>query len=803
MGRTPPRRQSPGGWRALRAPLVPGACLTALILALLAAPSAQAASPQIAAAWTSEVGSTSATFRGEVNPEGSSTSCRFEYTTEAHFSAQGFAGASAITCEKDPGSGTSPVAVARHVSGLKTATAYRYRLLASNLSGTTTLETNPSGASLSFTTQPIGASFALPDSRAWELVSPPEKNGGAIQGPEQNHGGGVFQAAAGGEGAITYTSASSFGGYEAEGAPQASQYISRRSVSGWSTQNITAPVVSGSYGNDPNGVPYQLFSAGLERALILNGRHCRGEGSGCPVANPPLPGSGAPEGFQDYYLRDNQANGYAALLSEANRGPLSLSSSQFNLALAGASPDLSHVVLSTCAALTADAIEAAGPQGCEPDATNLYEWSDGQLALINLIAGDAHGTPFASLAAPAGAVSGNGTRVYWTLPGGPLYLYDGAASHLLPETTGAEVSFQVASPDGAVAYFAREGHLFRYFATTEVSTEIAVTGSLKGVLGVSADGSVVYFQTSAGLYRWAAPGTLTPLAAGAQAAQPGDYPPATGTARVSADGNELLFLSAESLTAYDNHDAASGQPDSEVFRYAAGSGGGGSLSCLSCNPTGERPAGSSTIPGAYANGSEAHLAPGQLLTDSYKPRSLSADGHRAFFDSADALAPLDTNRASDAYQWEAGGEGSCAAAAGCLSLISSGTDPQGASFLDASESGADAYFLTTASLSEPQNLPHTTITPQGNVDPGSADVYDARVGGGYPEPQPQIPCEADECAPLPPEPEDPTVGTIVPGSPNPPPHFPTVPCKKGAVRKGGKCVKKPHHKKPHPKRAPR
>ena len=76
-----------------------------------------------------------------------------------------------------------------------------------------------------------------------------------------------MQAAESGEAAITYTSSSSFGD-GAQGAPQASQYISRRhGASGWTTENITTPTVSGSYGNQPNGVPYQLFSPDLARRL--------------------------------------------------------------------------------------------------------------------------------------------------------------------------------------------------------------------------------------------------------------------------------------------------------------------------------------------------------------------------------------------------------------------------------------------------------------------------------------------------------------------------------------------------------
>jgi hypothetical protein len=737
-------------------------------LALTAAPAQAATAPQIAATWTTEVSAGSATFNGEVNPEGSATTCRFEYATDAAFKEKGLTGAALAACEPSPGSGAALVTVARHVSALKANTTYHYRLTATG-QGTTT------GSPQTFTTQEIGAAFKLPDSRGWELVSPPDKNGGAVQGFGQNHGGGVLQAAAQG-GAITYTSASSFGGTEAQGAPQASQYISRRSASGWATQNITTPVLSGSYGNDPNGVPYQLFSPDLARALMLNGVHCRGEGTNCPVANPPLPGTDAPAGYQNYYLRDNEGGGFTALLTEANKGTLALSAEEFDLAFAGASPDLRQVVLSTCAKLTAEATEQPV---CESGGPNLYQWSGGTLRLINRLGSDPQGTPDAHLAAQSGAISTDGQRVYFTLgEEAALYLREGEAG---AKPVAELSSFQTATPDGSIALYLKGGELFRYHAAAG-SSELLATG-VQGVLGASEDGSRVYYATAAGIFSWNA-GTTTPVIATPGAAESSDYPPTTGTARVSADGTRLLFLSAASLTGYDNHDATTGQPDSQVFLYNAAAA---SLTCLSCNPTNERPQGPSSIPGAIADGK------GESATDSYKPRNLSASSNRAFFDSADALVALDTNKAADAYQWEASGTGSCAKPGGCLNLISSGSDGGGASFIDASESGEDAYFLTSSSL-----VP---------TDPGSADLYDARSGGGFPVPNPPIPCEGDACQPLPNAPEDPTVGSLIPGPANPPIHFPKVhhKCpqgKRSVVRHGkAKCVaeggKGKHHKRGH------
>jgi hypothetical protein len=482
------------------------------------------------------------------------------------------------------------------------------------------------------------------------------------------------------------------------------------------------------------------------------------------VANPPLPGTSAPEGYQNYYLRDNEDHSFSALLTETNN-ELTLAPEEFNLAFAGASPDLRHVVLSSCAALTPDATEVTGTEGCDPAAQNLYEYANGQLTLVNA-------NPGAALAAQAGAVSVDGSGVYYEEEGlteENLYLREGSGT---PQKLAEGAEFQTATPSGAFAFYLKEGKLFRYDAGANSSTALTPTGGVVGVLGASENGSRVYYATSVGIFLYDA-GATTPVAAGSAAASAADYPPATGRSRVSGDGARLLFVSDESLTGYDNTDAVTGDPDSEVFLFDMSGGG---LICISCNPTGERPTGPSTIPGAYENGK----APGS--TDSYKPRALSSGQDRAFFDSDDSLAALDSNGGSDVYQWEAQGTGTCSRSGGCIDLISNGRDPVGATFVDASESGDDVYLRTFFSLAE-------------GKDPGSADIYDARVGGGETAPGKPITCRGDACVPLPIGPEDPTVGSLILGRENEPVHFPqSHHCPKGkrmVIRRGKtRCLKR-------------
>jgi hypothetical protein len=649
-----------------------------------------------------------------VNPEGSFTTYRFEYIPAGpDYEAHGFEHAlrQPSGAPAGLGTGTGDIEAAQHLVPLNATTTYHYRVAATDSAGTTL------GPDLTFTTQESSPSTNLPDARGWEMVSPVDKNGGAIQGPSGNYGGDVLQAAAQG-GAVTYSSSSAFGDAP-PGAPPASQNISRREAAGWSTQNVTAPTVSGSYGAEPDGVPYRLFSEDLARGLMLDGRRC-GESDPCP---------------RGYSLWE--AGAFTALPEEAD-----------GLRFEGSSPDLRHLVFAA--------------------KSGLYEWSGGGLVALS-------STPGAALAAPSGAVSADGSRVYFT-EAGNLYRRQAALLVQVDEAQGGGGEFQAATPDGEVAFFTKSGHLYRFREGEGLTNTIDLTpgGGLKGVLGISADGSTVFFQDAGGLKEWHA-GTTATVAAGADAALASDYPPGTGTSRVSAEGSRLLFLSRASLSGYDNTDQTTGEPDSEVFLWESGSGGGGDLRCLSCDPTNARPLGPSTIPGAVANGS----------TDSYKPRALVADGRRAFFDSADALVPADSDGRPDVYEWEAQGTGSCQRPGGCLALLSGGRSGE-ASFIDASESGGDAFFLTEASLV--------------GADPGSVDLYDAREGGGIAEAPVPFECLADACQPLPEPPEDPTVGTTIPGPPNPPLPSPKPKCPKGkrAVTRHGKtiCIAK-HHKRKH------
>jgi hypothetical protein len=167
---------------------------------------------------------------------------------------------------------------------------------------------------------------------------------------------------------------------------------------------------------------------------------------------------------------------------------------------------------------------------------------------------------------------------------------------------------------------------------------------------------------------------------------------------------------------------------------------------VSCNPSGARPE-ARIIDQFGGNNETPKLAVAATVpiwqAQTYQARYLSDDGNRVFFNSYDALLPQDTNGKQDAYQWEADGTGSCTQAEGCLSLLTGGKSEFDSEFLDADPSGDNAFIVTYRGLTA--------------GDPGGADAYVARVGGGYPPPPvPLSPCVGDACQNIPAAPFDKT-----------------------------------------------
>ena len=458
----------------------------------------------------------------------------------------------------------------------------------------------------------------------------------------------------------------------AQGSPGASQYVSKRAASAWLTENVTQPMISGSYPESPtSGVPFQLFSEDLGIGLVSNGRRCRTSGSSaCPVENPPLPGSEAPEGFRNYYLR-NADGGYQGGLTEDDISSLALDSDQFELGFAGATPDLAaHRPLD---------LRGAGPDGHRSPGQRRRMRSGRAEPLREVRAPNCRPDQRHARAPSSPPRAGRSPPTAHASTGPTarnLHLRDGAVDKQVDTTVGGGGTFETASADGSIAYFSKAGHLYRYRTSGGPVEDLVPAGNLEGVLGASEDGAYVYYLTATGLHlehergqhsdRLRAPTKRAsrrrpgrqgsaPTAATSPSSPRPPTPPSTTTGTSNPENRSPRSTSSTLPTA--------------PIRRAS--------SVPRATPSGERPIGGASIPG------RVRTAPGPgaaRLQAAGTDRRLQTPLLREHSTRSSAQ---DTNNDRDVYEWEAQGVGSCTRPGGCVALISNGRGVS-ASFVDAS-----------------------------------------------------------------------------------------------------------------------
>lgn len=700
--------------------------------------------------WATDVASTSATLDAQINPLGASTEYRLEYGTSLPYEQ---------VVSGSLGEGTTSIPVSRHLQELLPSTVYHYRVVTHSTVGTF------ESVDHTFTTQAAGGESGLPDGRAWELVSPPDKNGALITPFES---GGVIQAASDGS-AITYV-ASEIVGEGAVGKADFSQVLSTRGAGGWGSQALTIPhhipkeetaaeLTVGSH-------EYEFFTPDLSSAVVLPQS----------VAVPLSPEATG----RTVYVHNNVTGSFVPMVYPGNIPPGTVfdkpnggGEGPEGMLFDEATPDASHVLLSTSYALTPEA-NVAGSGG-----QNLYEWSAGRLQLVNILP-NGKASEYAQLGRheaftpTSSAMSNEGRWVVWhegeTEGGRPskLYVRDMVGGRTV-RMGGAFADFVGISSDGSKVFFVEGGDLYEFDTGSDTAVDLTAhhgagetsagveTSRLQllDAVRVSEDGSYVYIGATGVLADGGVSGANNLYAlheeggvwstryVGALSSEGGNL----DSSQVSPNGRYLVFMSDQSLTGYDNHDVNSGQPDEEVFLYDAAQG---KLVCASCNPTGARPQGVEDTFSPILLADPDHEWTGHWLAGSLvgpvefndfvvsQPRLVSDSG-RVFFNSSDALVPQDTNGLMDVYEYEPVDVGSCAPgdqgyserSGGCVGLISSGTSSGESVFMDASENGDDAFFVTTSRLSS------------ADYDSGY-DVYDAHVCSST-VPCTSVPVSPPEC----------------------------------------------------------
>jgi hypothetical protein len=801
--------------------------------------------PEIEAQAASGIGEAEAVLGAELNPDGLQTSYHFEYTTEADFQANGYANAISVPVpDATAPKGGAFVPVSEPITGLQPGTAYRFRLLASNCSDPesepgnclTAGEGNPGGEGMgaSFSTYPApplqscpnaalrtGASASLPDCRAFELVTPPDTNGRIPTMAMLGEGFGNVRfdttlASPDGESLIFGTDTGALpalggGGfrdtYEARRDQEAGWQSSFTGLTGGQAEKPYPGGISPDHGYAfwsveshskgtlaaPPGAGDQLAYLHVPAGEVEPSPNCapaaepegRFEWIGCGSLGfePRTLGKWISPGGDHVIFMTTSLDSRAALQLE----PCAASTGEATIY------DRTPGGSTHCVSLLPDgeAAKSIAFGGASADGTAVAFGAEGTLYVR---VDDAETLEVAAGSPTFGGISAAGDRVFY-LEGGDVFVCDltegGCAG---PEAThepiqldeGGESTLVNVSADGSHAYFVSKADLTpgeenEWGEEAEAGEEnlYAWDGSAVRFIAIVEPLDVSgEFSSSAG----ATVGGLGLWVTNAVAADPSPTGgPANDPSRTTPDGSVLVFESHADLTGYDSGG------HSEVYRFAAEAESGKRLSCLSCNPTGA----------AAKSDAQLHVDPSaQIPFVPFPPVSsinhidnISADGRRVFFESGDRLVPQDLDGRVDVYEWEAQGEGGCDREAGCLSLISGGRSSEDDYLYAMSPDGHDVFFMSADTL-------------EARDPDGTPSIYDARVDGGFPPPEPPPgDCFGEACQPAVAAPSDATPATSShegPGNPRPAARR-SCPRGKRQVRQAGKsrCVKRHANKRHH------
>jgi hypothetical protein len=578
------------------------------------------------------------------------------------------------------------------------------------------------------------AQGALPDGRAYEMITPPDlANKSPIPGAAVSDDGTrvVFRWGA--------PLPVATNGYIGEAA-----YVARRGAAAWQIAEVSAvppgtsvPKITMMDANTQAGVLFRKGNFGLDAGIWRREL----DGTATPLVTVPAAGP--------YQIPPGTD-------------------------VAGASADFSHVFFVSTAALVPGAV--VGNSNAE--VWNVYEITGGTLRLASILP---DGSPSDAIVAEVAsniadphqpeAVSRDGRTVFFENRVGVRSLYarvDGthtvqvsASQRTTADSDGPQnADFVGASEDGRRALFVSADALTDDAATAGDSAQELYEYDLDGgtlrtltpgfgtgvaprVLGITAlsrDARRVYFVAQAAL-----PGsdaidgapnlyrvdTETNEVRFIATLLPGDTQVWDANFRyrealATDDARRLVFLSRASLAGPENVDGDGSTQHQAVYLYDDDSG---ALRCVSCGSPGTHATGDAGF-GLDTTGSGQVQTPalaGANYVSFTIARSLSRDGRRVFFESRDALVPEDVNGRWDVYEYQDGH----------VHLISPGSGPHDAYFMGSSASGDDVLFSTDQPL-----------TP-ADRDP-LGDLYDARVGGGFPAPPPApTPCSGDACQGMP------------------------------------------------------
>jgi hypothetical protein len=727
--------------------------------------------PEVTSIGSANVGEDEAELRAQIDPNNLPTAYAFEYKAEG---AEDWVQAG----EGVLPTGNSPVEVSVPVTGLSPGTQYLFRVIASNEEGTDEAEA-------SFATYPnvvtepepcpnallrTGPSALLPDCRAYELVTPADTNGRTPLGTRV--AGGTFtmrMTSPAGNKVPFLVEGGALPGIGGIGPLAGDPYLATRGEAGWSavyTGVSPTEASSGGPGGFSPDMGYSFYGAGGEGAAVL-----------------------APN---TSYIR--YPDGHSELLGQGSLGKIDPNASGRWISEGGG-----HIIFNTETVTVKGVLEPAVQlePTAAPDGTGaVYDRTlDGITHVVSLKPGG--GSFGAGESANFRGASFNGAGIAFEV-GSTLYLrYDNEETFAI----GTGVKLAGFAGDGRRIFFLQAGNL-KAFDIEDGVIDFTASGDVTPVT-VAADGTVAYFISETAI----AGSGPNPEGDSPQAGEQNLYRslegqvdfvatvteddvekagseeglglwveslllPGAVPARSTPDGSTFLFKSRAALTGYDSDGHA------QIYRYTAGS-----LQCLSCNPTGAPATADATLQTVEREDGSPHSSFHAW------PENLRADGRRAFFETSEALVATDSDGLEDVYEWEDQGVGSCKRPGGCVYLISSPQSRRGEYLWGVSRSGDDVFFLSADLL-------------VGSDADETPSIYDARVGGGFPE-EAQAECEGEGCRPN--QQQPPPLPTILSPVLSQGADVKPRRCPKGKhkVKRGGKvrCVRKKHQRRSGKRRA--
>jgi hypothetical protein len=355
--------------------------------------------PRVDSTSAENTSSTFADLRALIDPLGADTTYHFQYVDEADYNSTAYANAKA-TPEVDIGSGGptggTDAAVLRHIGPLAPGTTYHFRVVAENKIENKVETTD--GPDRTFTTLAVPVP-GLPDERAYELVTPLNKGSAADMFARPMSNNEFFNSDTGypseSGNRFLFGTQGAFGPFPAGGE---NAYVFSRTETGWSTIALASPssgfqslyaAVFNPFDFSQVGIHDFVWSAGVGLQLTS-------------LVGPP----GGP-----YTTLHADSPVHQEAEETERTEPVA------------ASHDLSHVVLESKSHTL-----APGDEEQYPSSRALYEWTGGELKLVNInsegellnlcgavLGQGAHGI-FGIRGKAHNAVSADGSKVFFTAP---------------------------------------------------------------------------------------------------------------------------------------------------------------------------------------------------------------------------------------------------------------------------------------------------------------------------------------------------------------------------------------------------